>query len=106
MTRLNETGNYSCVATNEAGIDKREFSVTVVDCRNLCFNHGNVTNGQVENKVWCNASSSSVDIFKCLPTTATILDIRNNKIKKLQEDVFADYSACKNYSYPEIRYIN
>jgi len=30
MTRLNETGNYSCVATNEAGIDKREFSVTVV----------------------------------------------------------------------------
>jgi len=30
MTHLNETGNYSCVASNEAGADERNFSVTIV----------------------------------------------------------------------------
>ena len=30
MTRLNESGIYSCVATNEAGCDRETFSVTVV----------------------------------------------------------------------------
>ena len=30
MTRLNENGNYSCDASNEAGVDGKTFSVTVV----------------------------------------------------------------------------
>ena len=30
MTRLNETGNYSCVASNEAGTDTKYFLVTIV----------------------------------------------------------------------------
>ena len=29
MTRLNETGNYSCVASNEAGTDTKDFLVTI-----------------------------------------------------------------------------
>ena len=30
MTRLNETGNYSCVASNKAGTDTKYFLVTIV----------------------------------------------------------------------------
>ena len=30
MTRLNETGNYSCVASNEAGNDTKDLPVTIV----------------------------------------------------------------------------
>ena len=30
MTRLNETGNYSCVANNEAGTDTKDLPVTIV----------------------------------------------------------------------------
>ena len=30
MTRLNETGNYSCVASNEAGTDTKYLPVTIV----------------------------------------------------------------------------
>jgi len=30
MTALNETGIYSCVASNEAGTDSRDLSVTIV----------------------------------------------------------------------------
>ena len=29
MTRLNETGHYSCLASNEAGIDTKDFLVTI-----------------------------------------------------------------------------
>ena len=30
MTRLNETGNYSCVANNEVGNDTKDLPVTIV----------------------------------------------------------------------------
>jgi len=30
MTHLNETGNYSCVANNEAGNDTKDLPVTIV----------------------------------------------------------------------------
>ena len=30
MARLKETGNYSCVASNEAGTDTKDFLVTIV----------------------------------------------------------------------------
>jgi len=73
MTRLNQTGNYSCVASNEAGNDTKDLPVTIVDCRNLCVSDGKKANGQVENQVQCRTSNSSVDIFKCLPTTTTDL---------------------------------
>ncbi|XP_078366769.1 uncharacterized protein LOC144650879 [Oculina patagonica] len=95
MSQLYEGGSYTCVARNEAGSDTRDFTVTIVDCGNLCVSQGNITNGQVENDLSCSSSDSSVDIFKCLPTTSTKLAIRGSKITYLPKEAFLGMVALK-----------
>ncbi|XP_020620194.1 uncharacterized protein LOC110057925 [Orbicella faveolata] len=95
MTALNETGIYSCVASNEAGTDSRDLSVTIVDCGNLCSSHGKTMDNQVENEFWCDGSDSSVDILKCLPSTATTLTIKGMKMRYLPKEAFRHMTALK-----------
>jgi len=101
MTRLNETGNYSCVASNEAGNDIKDLPVTIVDCRNLCVSRGEKKNGQVENKVECRTSNSSFDIFKCLPTTTTNLNITGTMITYVPKEAFRHMVAIKSLNISE-----
>ena len=35
--KVNEEGNYTCLASNEAGSDSKEFSVTFVGASHISF---------------------------------------------------------------------
>ncbi|KAJ7385790.1 hypothetical protein OS493_013824 [Desmophyllum pertusum] len=95
-SKIFKEGIYTCLARNEVGSDSREIRVTFVDCRNTCSKtDGKVVNGQIENIYSCIKTGSSIDIFKCLPTTATNLTLQWNKIGNVPRDAFRHMAALK-----------
>ncbi|KAL9969012.1 hypothetical protein ACROYT_G021169 [Oculina patagonica] len=74
MKKADKEDNYTCFARNEAGTDSKEFPVTFVGCENACSGDGSVDEkDQVNNDFSCTNIGSTIDLFNCLPTTATKL---------------------------------
>ncbi|XP_068721364.1 uncharacterized protein [Montipora capricornis] len=74
-SKINQDGNYSCIATNDNGTDSKTFYVSVIDfhvCVNLCDCASTVDRDQVKNKFHCTGKHSA-DILNNIPTTTTDL---------------------------------
>ncbi|XP_078355547.1 uncharacterized protein LOC144640220 [Oculina patagonica] len=91
MKKADKEDNYICFARNEAGTDSKEFPVTFVGCENACSGDGSVDKkDKVNNEFSCTNIGSTIDLFNCLPTTATELDLQLNEISSISLDAFAD----------------
>ncbi|KAL9969026.1 hypothetical protein ACROYT_G021185 [Oculina patagonica] len=65
-------------------------------CENVCSGHGRVDEkDQVNNDYTCTNIGSTIDLFKCLPTTATKLSLQRNKISNLPTGAFRHMAALK-----------
>ncbi|XP_078370511.1 uncharacterized protein LOC144654286 [Oculina patagonica] len=60
--RLQDEGNYTCLATSKYGTDIGNFTVIFNDCGPHCISYG-----IQENRLNCLEATSAVDIFKCAP---------------------------------------
>jgi len=65
-------GNYTCQATNEYGVDVKDFSVIFVDCGRHCFStyRKYAENG---NTLKCSNAVSITDTISCVPAITTSL---------------------------------
>ncbi|XP_078355520.1 uncharacterized protein LOC144640183 [Oculina patagonica] len=94
--KADKKDNYTCFARNEAGTDSKEFPVTFVGCENACSGDGSVDEkDQVNNDFSCTNIGSTIDLFNCLPTTATKLSLQRNKIRNLPTGAFRHMAALK-----------
>ncbi|XP_068754299.1 uncharacterized protein [Montipora capricornis] len=74
-SKINQDGNYSCIATNEVGAESKTFYVSLIDfrvCVNLCHCRSHKTTFQVENIFRCTGKNST-HILNSIPTTTTWL---------------------------------
>ncbi|KAL9968993.1 hypothetical protein ACROYT_G021147 [Oculina patagonica] len=96
MKKADKEDNYTCFARNEAGTDSKEFPVTFVGCENACSGDGSVDKkDKVNNEFSCTNIGSTIDLFNCLPTTATKLSLQRNKISNLPTGAFRHMAALK-----------
>ncbi|XP_068747267.1 slit homolog 1 protein-like [Montipora capricornis] len=100
-SKLNQGGNYSCVATNEVGTESKTFYVSLIDfrvCVNLCDCRGTTSRrSQFENIFRCTGKYSA-HLLNNIPTTTTKLWLENNEITHLPETVFSGLSALQYLS--------
>ncbi|XP_068733020.1 uncharacterized protein [Montipora capricornis] len=92
-SKINQDGNYSCIATNEVGTESKTFSVSLIDfriCLNLCHCHGAFFFAfpQVANIFNCTGKHSA-HILTNIPTTTTELYLTENEITQFSENVFS-----------------
>ncbi|XP_068690457.1 deleted in malignant brain tumors 1 protein-like [Montipora foliosa] len=76
-SKINQDGNYSCIATNELGTESKTFYVSVIDfrvCVNLCHcrSHTNSWVLPFENVFHCTGKHSA-HLLNNIPTTTTDL---------------------------------
>ncbi|CAH3177631.1 unnamed protein product [Porites lobata] len=72
-SQITQTGNYTCTARNDAGMDTRDFSVAIIDCGGSCWEDGNEMEGQFCNIYDCTENSLRAAILTCIATTTTKL---------------------------------
>ncbi|XP_068754802.1 bone morphogenetic protein 1 homolog [Montipora capricornis] len=97
-SKINQDGNYSCIATNEVGTESKTFYVSVIDfrvCVNLCHCRGDTNNWgwglPFENVFKCTGKHSA-HILNNIPTTTT----------ELCEGTGASFSAHSKHRCPKL----
>ncbi|KAL9955905.1 hypothetical protein ACROYT_G037304 [Oculina patagonica] len=97
---ITEKGNYTCVATNKYGSDRREFSVILDDCLPRCLSKWDVSFG---NTFECKDVVSLMEIISCVPTITDNIYLSLNNITFLPNEAFANLT---NLKYLDLSYNN
>ncbi|XP_068691592.1 insulin-like growth factor-binding protein complex acid labile subunit [Montipora foliosa] len=96
-SKLNQGGNYSCIATNEVGTESKMFYVSLTAfrvCVDLCDCHSSANTFEVQNIFRCTGKNST-HILNSIPTTTTQLRLGGNEISELPEKVFSGLTSLR-----------